>query len=741
MDLFDIAMKYGQRRLDDAMQPFSDTEGYIEDRFGNAKPKSTTINYNEDGTQTITNKVDVTPQATPAPAAQPQPFGIQAQPQAQAFGIQPPAMPSAMPQAQFQPVNLPATMPGATAQPAMATAPVAPDNVMYSDIQGQEVELPAARARMTAPTGTMPTGAPVEEVTAPVAPTPTVAAPAPTPKAEAPVTAPVAPPAPGTAPQPNVAPPATVQPVTAPAPVVTAEPAVQPAAWQKDLESAGSDTRKLAAIYAREDYPEEARKLASERWRAELAKKDEEAKLNKIVTDAAKGDPKASNDLAKYLKSRSDEGSYIKAVLLARLGLNDLAKEEQQKLAGGNFENTIVGNQAYTVERNNFGAISRAWDSKGQAVDDEVVAKINASSMPTKGSVGQAGATRVRDAKGTEWSVVPTTRGSIFFDSTGNQGVPAGKTVPIQGGTDVDLQRDISLMKARVKLEGVKAEDRVRALETVNRDRIKEGLAPFSTSEIGLDANGRFVTQGGGVAPAAPTEATTAPAVTAPATTTPAAAARPSGPVAPGAAVPTTPSAPAPAVTAPASTGVAPGTGGSTAEIIRRREELSAGRQKTATVVGEATGQVQAKDIKNQAFADSSYSLIKPISDAIKDSTGSTLGTGVDTVAGAIGKSTKGAQAIAKLDVLGYSLVSNVPRFEGPQGVRDVEIYERAAGDLANSKKPVETRLAALDAIITLMKKYDKEGKNDWTFGEGATTGGPADKARAELERRRKEKK
>jgi hypothetical protein len=594
---------------------------------------------------------------------------------------------------------------------------------------------------MAAPTGTMPTGAPAEEVTAPVAPTPTVAAPATAPRVEAPVTAPVAPPAPGAAPQPNVAPPATVQPVTTPAPVVTAEPAVQPAAWQKDIESAGGDTRKLAAIYAREDYPEEARKLASERWRAELAKKDEEAKLNKIVTDAAKGDPKASNDLAKYLKSRSDEGSYIKAVLLARLGLNDLAKEEQQKLAGGTFENTIVGNQAYTVERNNFGAVGRAWDSLGRSVDEDTLAKINATSMPTKGSVGQAGATRVRDSQGTEWSVVPTSRGSIFFDTKGNQGVPSGKTVPIQGGTDVDLQRDIALMKTRVKLEGVKAEDRVRALETVNRDRIKEGLAPFSTSDIGIDPNGRFVTQGGGVAPAAPTPATTAPATVTPATTTPAAAApaaRPGGPV-----VPTAPSAEVtpPAVTPPASTGVAPGTGGSTAEIIRRREEASAGRQKAATVVGEATGQLEAKDIKNQAFANSSYSLMKPISEAIKESTGSGIGTSVDKLAGVFGASPKGAQAIAKLDVLGYQLISNVPRFEGPQGVRDVELYERAAGDLANSKKPVATRLAALEAIVTIMKKYDKEGKNDWTFGEGGTTGSPADKARAEIERRKKEKR
>jgi len=427
MDLFDIAMKYGQRRLDNALQPFNDTEGYIEDRFGNATPKSTTINYNEDGTQTITNKVDVSPEPTPAP----QPFGIQAQPQAQAFGIQPPAMPATMPTAPVAPMaNQPTAMPQPTLQPTAQTTPPVnsiPGNVAWSDIQGQEVELPGTRQRL---------GQPEPMVTAPAVPGPT---PTPAPAvAEAPApVAPVAPPAAGAAPQPNVAPTGAVTtPVTAPS--VTAEPTPQPeiAPWQRDIETAGSNPTKLAAIAGNESYPEEARKLASERWRKELLKKDEEAKLDRLVSDAAKGDAKASNDLTRYMRSKSDEGSYIKAILLARLGLTDLAKEEQQKLAGGTFENTIVNNQAYTVERNNLGAVSRAWDSSGQAVDDNTVARINASAMPVKGSIGQAGSTRVRDTQGTEWSVVPTSRGSIYYDTKGNQGVPVGKTVPITAGSD-----------------------------------------------------------------------------------------------------------------------------------------------------------------------------------------------------------------------------------------------------------------------------------------------------------------
>jgi hypothetical protein len=91
----------------------------------------------------------------------------------------------------------------------------------------------------------------------------------------------------------------------------------------------------------------------------------------------------------------------------------------------------------------------------------------------------------------------------------------------------------------------------------------------------------------------------------------------------------------------------------------------------------------------------------------------------VDNLAALIGQSTTGAQAIAQLEPLSYPLLANVPRFEGPQSDYDVKTYQKAAGDFANPEKPIATRLAALQGMITLLKKYDKAGKNDWTFGEG----------------------
>lgn len=64
-----------------------------------------------------------------------------------------------------------------------------------------------------------------------------------------------------------------------------------------------------------------------------------EAKVNDMVTS---GDQTA---IAKTLasKPKTEEGSFLKAVLYARLGLNDLAQEEQQKLGAGTKWTSITG--------------------------------------------------------------------------------------------------------------------------------------------------------------------------------------------------------------------------------------------------------------------------------------------------------------------------------------------------------------------------------------------------------------
>jgi hypothetical protein len=83
-----------------------------------------------------------------------------------------------------------------------------------------------------------------------------------------------------------------------------------------------------------------------------------------------------------------------------------------------------------------------------------------------------------------------------------------------------------------------------------------------------------------------------------------------------------------------------------------------------------------------------------------------------------IGVGTTGAENIAKLEVLSYKLLQQIPRMEGAQSNIDVEMYKKAAGDLGNDKKPVSVRLAALETIIEMLKIADKKSANDWSFGQ-----------------------
>lgn len=72
----------------------------------------------------------------------------------------------------------------------------------------------------------------------------------------------------------------------------------------------------------------------------------------------------------------------------------------------------------------------------------------------------------------------------------------------------------------------------------------------------------------------------------------------------------------------------------------------------------------------------------------------------------AAGYATNKSAADASLKVIAAGLTSNVPRFEGPQGVLDVKLYEKAAADVGNPLIPYRNRIAALNTVIELNQKY-----------------------------------
>jgi len=118
------------------------------------------------------------------------------------------------------------------------------------------------------------------------------------------------------------------------------------------------------------------------------------------------------------------------------------------------------------------------------------------------------------------------------------------------------------------------------------------------------------------------------------------------------------------------------------------------------------------QNIKNAKGAYQAISLAAPILQSGKPSSGglqSMVTRGREWVFGEGGEA---SEADSELGVLGGALTGMQPRFEGPQGVLDVKIYEQMAGRVSDSNVPTSSRMKALNTMIDLHKKYDPT--QDW---------------------------
>ena len=130
---------------------------------------------------------------------------------------------------------------------------------------------------------------------------------------------------------------------------------------------------------------------------------------------------------------------------------------------------------------------------------------------------------------------------------------------------------------------------------------------------------------------------------------------------------------------------------------------------------------------KNETNAKDSFDLMKAASNLLSSeapSSGrlSNIATGTGEIFGISGAASK---ADSRLNLLSGALTMKQPRFEGPQGVLDVTLYQKLAGDLGNPNIPIATRLGNIEEMIELQKKYYPQG--DWdsistkTQGEAKT--------------------
>ena len=86
--------------------------------------------------------------------------------------------------------------------------------------------------------------------------------------------------------------------------------------------------------------------------------------------------------------------------------------------------------------------------------------------------------------------------------------------------------------------------------------------------------------------------------------------------------------------------------------------------------------------------------------------TESGIGNVRDAVGRVVGVSTVNAQDAARLEAMSGWLVANVPRMEGPQSNIDLQNYTTMAGKIGDRTVPIPERMAALEEVERLQRKY-----------------------------------
>jgi hypothetical protein len=191
------------------------------------------------------------------------------------------------------------------------------------------------------------------------------------------------------------------------------------------------------------------------------------------------------NGLTRDMNKKGEEGSYLKAILFKRLGLDSLAQQEMEKISPTPQYGAVMlanGERVNVKTSKATGQVLSAFDEKGNEITDKEKLGQIAAQAVSSSQIGQAGSTRVRDSKGTEWSVVPTSQGSIFYNTAGVRGIPEGTTTPITVGGDLELQKKLAEQKLALNL--VYKPATVRAEEVAKWESNNGPLSPEVRAQL-----------------------------------------------------------------------------------------------------------------------------------------------------------------------------------------------------------------------------------------------------------------
>ena len=163
------------------------------------------------------------------------------------------------------------------------------------------------------------------------------------------------------------------------------------------------------------------------------------------------------------------------------------------------------------------------------------------------------------------------------------------------------------------------------------------------------------------------------------------------------------------------------------AEMIKLAQARDA--REAGKVSPEAAKQQQA--IREIDTAITKISEVAEPGGLIDMSTNSIVGNLLDNIVAQVSGGTltlPGDVAAAQMEVIAHLARMAVPRFEGPQGVADAAIYERASGQLSDPNTSNTTKRAAAQTVVEMLKaRRDQFAFSGAGNGGGASAAGGAD--------------
>lgn len=131
--------------------------------------------------------------------------------------------------------------------------------------------------------------------------------------------------------------------------------------------------------------------------------------------------------------------------------------------------------------------------------------------------------------------------------------------------------------------------------------------------------------------------------------------------------------------------------------------------QARATETGKQQVQLDANINKKISDAKDVVDLAGQAEEYLPDASGSYVDTAFSFGKKVIGRSDRETQANAALKVISGKLVSNMPRMEGPQSDKDVQLYKDMAANIADPTVPADDKKVALQALRDLNAKYSQK--------------------------------